>query len=241
MCPNTLENVEQRLKSVAKEIIENWNKRQFKTTLQDNMVKAFGEIHRNSDQNKLNQDMLSLLKNVIDSLPEGQRDLFDADSCLEGFLNWNAYWEKYSSKRDHEEPIQNVHIAYENWAKESNEKVSNFRSLWENCMIRSTSEAECETIGSIMNIHSGRNRYLQPAYFSMELVLRNNLGPLHLLDSLVEEIFDRDPKSYVRSTEDPNKLSTKNIYKSPAMDSFQKRAEEKSHFPASFWTNLDKN
>ena len=43
-------------------------------------------------------------------------------------------------------------------------------------MIRSSSEAMCmcETVGSMMQ--HGKNHYLKPEYFSMEMVLRFNLG-----------------------------------------------------------------
>ena len=33
-----------------------------------------------------------------------------------------------------------------------------FQKLFENVMIRSTSEAQCESIGSIMNQHFGKNQ-----------------------------------------------------------------------------------
>ena len=56
-----------------------------------------------------------------------------------------------------------------------------FQKLWENVMLRSTCEPQCESIGSIMNQHCGKNRHLEPEYFSMELVLRVNLGPLDVL------------------------------------------------------------
>ena len=64
------------------------------------------------------------------------------------------------------------------WFKESNGRFKEFKDLWENCMIRVTSEAVCETLGSMMNQHGGKNRHLSPTYFSMELVLRFNLGDL---------------------------------------------------------------
>ena len=69
-------------------------------------------------------------------------------------------------------------------------RVFGFKRLWEIVMIRLTSEAICETIGSMMGSH-GINKILQPKYFNMETVLRFNLGLLHFLDSLIEEIFDR--------------------------------------------------
>ena len=208
---------------VANELIQVWNERQVKTIMQDITVKSFGKIHVDAGPEK----MLNLLNKVIDSLPSAQSELFDADSCLEGFLSWNEYWKNYASKNDHKEPIQIIHVAYENWIKESKmkEKNSNFQELWENLMIRSTSEAVCETVGSIMNQHAGRNRHLQPLYFSMEIVLHYNLGPLHLLDNLVEETFNREKKTYIRKGKDPNKTSTKNLFKSPAVDTYQNKPE----------------
>ena len=64
-------------------------------------------------------------------------------------------------------------------------------------MIRSCSEAICETVGSIMNQHAGKNRHLQPQYFSMEIYLRFNLGPLHLMKDLIKEVLsDKNSKSF---------------------------------------------
>ena len=56
-------------------------------------------------------------------------------------------------------------------------------------MIRVTSEAICETAGSMMNQQSGKNQHLNPNNFNVEMFLRFNLGPLHKLDGLVAEIF----------------------------------------------------
>ena len=64
-----------------------------------------------------------------------------------------------------------------------------FQKLWENVMLRSTSEAQCESIGSIMKQHCGKNCHLEPECFSMELVLRVNLGPLNLLKGLTNEVL----------------------------------------------------
>ena len=48
-------------------------------------------------------------------------------------------------------------------------------------MIRSCSEAACESCGSLMGQHGGKNRHLEPENFSKEMVLRVNLGSLHIL------------------------------------------------------------
>ena len=64
-------------------------------------------------------------------------------------------------------------------------KHSDFQKLWEVLMIRVTSEAIYETAGSMMNQHCGKNRFLQPENFNIEMYLKFNLGPLHLLDNFV--------------------------------------------------------
>ena len=77
-----------------------------------------------------------------------------------------------------------------NWVQQTDiEEYLDFQRLWEIVMIRLTSEAICETIGSMMGSH-GNNKILQPKYFNIEMVLRFNLG-LHFLDSLIEDILER--------------------------------------------------
>ena len=45
----------------------------------------------------------------------------------------------------------------------------------------------------------GKNRFLQPENFNIEMNLKFNLGPLHLLDNFVKEILASDStKSYLR-------------------------------------------
>ena len=90
-------------------------------------------------------------------------------------------------------------------------KHMEFQKLWENVMLRSTSEAQCESIGSIMNQHFGKNRHLEPEYFSMELVLRVNLGPLDVLKGLINEVLASDPdRSYLRKEDRISQLTASN-------------------------------
>ena len=78
-----------------------------------------------------------------------------------------------------------------NWVQQTDiEEYLDFQRLWEILMIRLTSEAICKTIGSMMGSH-GNNKILQPKYFIMETVLHFNLGLLHFLDSLIEDILER--------------------------------------------------
>ena len=105
-------------------------------------------------------------------------------------------------------------------------------------MIRVTSEAVCETLGSMMNQHGGKNRHLSPTYFSMELVLRFNLGPLHLLNPFIDEILESfgEKFSFIRDESDPEKCSSGDLKVSAAVNTFREQEEkQKSKFPSEFW------
>ena len=45
--------------------------------------------------------------------------------------------------------------------------------------------------------HGGKNRHLVPEFYSMQLLLRFNLEPIHLLDGLIDQILD-STKTYLR-------------------------------------------
>ena len=77
-------------------------------------------------------------------------------------------------------------------------------------MIREISHSFCESIGSMMDTHSTRNCDLGPENFSNEIILRVNLGPLHLMGNLIEEILASDnTKLYVRIEKSLKKLPHK--------------------------------
>ena len=48
-------------------------------------------------------------------------------------------------------------------------------------------EVVCELVGSVMNQHLGKDCHLHPLYFSIEIYLRWNLGPLHFLNNLIRD------------------------------------------------------
>ena len=122
---------------------------------------------------------------------------------------------------------KNVHLFYQNCVKISDGQYPEFQDLWEIVMIRSTSEAICETVGSMMNQHSGRNRHLDPTYFSMEMVLRFNLGPLHLLDTLIDDILTTKPVDFVRKETRENRISSGDVNTSAAVNTFREKREKK--------------
>ena len=70
----------------------------------------------------------------------------------------------------------------------------------------------------------------------MEMVLRVNLGPLHLMDNLINEVLDAEQgKSYVRKGHILSKISSMDFNKSAAIATFEEKNEKKSRFPNSFW------
>ena len=85
----TLTRVEKQLQDVAKGLVDNWDKRQNKTKLQEATINAFGEIHELGAENIVS--MVSLIKGVLKCLPPRQAELFDPALCYPGFLDWNHF------------------------------------------------------------------------------------------------------------------------------------------------------
>ncbi len=102
---------------------------------------------------------------------------------------------------------------------------------------------ELKGVPSIMNQHCGKNHHLEPEYFSMELVLRVNLGPVAVLEGLVNEVLASDPdSSYLRKEDRITHLTaSKGVHKIAAIASFQTNNENKSRFPKSFWFEGSEN
>ena len=94
----------------------------------------------------------------------------------------------------------------------------------------------------MMNQHCGKNRFIQPENFNIEMYLKFILGPLHLLDNFVKEILASDSsQSYLRKEQaKTRRLVTNDLNKSAAMETIEKRIEKKSRFPTSFWQDTSK-
>ena len=76
-------------------------------------------------------------------------------------------------------------------------------------------------------INTVENRHLQPEYFSMEMVLRVNLGPLHLLENFIDDIFSNSKTYYLRKETRISQMVSKDSNKSAAIATFQKNNEKK--------------
>ena len=77
--------------------------------------------------------------------------------------------------------------------------------------------------------------YLDPEYFSKELVLNFNLGPLKDLDGLIDEVLALDSaKSYLRKQVTIGRTATGDLNKSAALATFQKKSEKSLIFQHHF-------
>ena len=139
------------------------------------------------------------------------------------------------------------HDIYKDWfekvAKEEGNYAScvrDFIKFFECVQVRSVSEAICETVGSVMSNKTGRGRVLDPINFDKEVFLEMNLGPIHLLEPLVDEVYIRRQKKYMFETNakglfvSGNKLKDKQL--GAAVHSKRDSEEKKSRIPKSFWT-----
>ena len=86
-----------------------------------------------------------------------------------------------------------------------------FADFFECVQVRSSSEAFCETIGSVMNNHSGKGRYLRPINFNKEIFLEVNLGPTYMSEKLVKEVFELRKKDYIFKEDGARQLVTRRL------------------------------
>ena len=73
------------------------------------------------------------------------------------------------------------------------DEMVHFFDFFEFVMVKSYSEAICESIGSVMNMAVGTGRMLYPENFAKEVYLRYNLPPLHILtETFIPEIVQNE-------------------------------------------------
>ena len=79
-----------------------------------------------------------------------------------------------------------------------------------------------------LQLNVQQKRFLQPEKFNIEMYLKFNLGPLHLLDTFVKEILASDSsQSYLRKEQaKKRRLVTNDLNKSAAMETIEKRIEK---------------
>ena len=140
---------------------------------------------------------------------------------VDRFVTWN----KYQIEADDSVPMYGAWIAKLK-SKDKYDDYSVFIDFFECIQIRSMSEAMAESVGSIMNINSGTGRQLQPINFSVEICLRFNLGPLHTLAGLIEDVTENHDKQFFRRAA-PRGLNMSST--SVAITNFRKKEESSCH------------
>lgn len=221
--------VKAQLSGICASLLENWQIRQTETPLQKATIEAFGKSHdvsELSDADAFNC-LHEKLERVIHALPEHQKVHFDSLQAMPGFENWNSFLAQ--------NPKTPMHLLWKQFvALKEVSGQGNFMKLFECTQIRSMSEAICESIGSMMGTHTGRNRYLKPDYFSKELFLRYNLGGLHSLEPLIEEIVQDTKTEYVRrcNSKRPDMLVS---VTSSTIYNYKQKESKKSRLPLDLW------
>ena len=78
-------------------------------------------------------------------------------------------------------PLETVYKQF--WDAHHKEvELSMFIEFFEFVMVKSYSEAICESIGSMMNMACGSGRVLYPDNYAKEIFLRFNLPPMHIFN-----------------------------------------------------------
>jgi hypothetical protein len=135
-------------------------------------------------------------------------------------------------------PDDTIEQIYEKFCLVCEDDTESFRDFFENINIRTSSEAICETVGSIMNMQVSKGRNLRPSNLDKEVFCRFNLPPFHtLVNTFIPKISEKwrknKPKGLYRST--TNRLNLGNL--SSSLHNFRKREEKKSWFPPKLFNN----
>ena len=152
------------------------------------------------------------------------------DTVVDGFLKF--------VKLAKENPNIAVEAKFEKFLKIHGKFRSNknFIRFFRDIQIRSFSEAIAETVGSLMVLSIGKNRYLEPVNFGKEMVLMFNLPPMHILSEafipeLIEELLDKKKKRMFRKRDGAFPSWSKRLVSevlSASLFNFRRKEEESS-------------
>ena len=225
---NVKENVERNLEKICKDLLKAWDERQTETELQKASIEAFVNVSI-PEPDKLKdyyEARENDIKSVVSKVPGTHGDKYDATEMVDGYVSWI----KYMTESDQNVPINKKWSSWIMKLKKVDkvDDYATFIEFFECIQIRSMSEAMCETVGSIMNINSGTGRQLQPINFSTEICLRFNLGPLHTLTGLVQDVIQQHSKTFFRKAP-PRGMKAQIL--SSTITAYRVREEASCHVP----------
>ena len=221
-------------------IITEWNRRMKQSPLMEATYNALA-VHSKADhlsEERRVPEMEKLLDNVLTLLPEHTSERYDISLLLGGYSSFMSFYKELDSTTLY-------HEIYRKWYKDNVavtdplESNVHFSDFFECLQVRSSSEAFCETVGSVMNNHCGKGRHLRPVNFNKEICLEVNLGPTYMCEGLVKEVFALHKKSFIYSTTSKGELASSYKLKASttgsAINTFRKEQEKKSRLPLDFW------
>ena len=203
-----------------------------------NNLKHVLEYGDEADIEHIHKEKLEgLLQAIIENLPKVTAEKFDSKSLVQGYCSFLKVATQLEVVTK-ETPTK----VYEIWVKEkvlgvgADESCQKFALLFQNCQIRTCSEAMAETVGSIMKNHSGKGRFLNPENFNKEIYLEFNLGPPFLLGALADRLFDLKSKQYTYNRKADGTLVTHfsilaDVENGSAISTYRKQQEKKAHLP----------
>ena len=177
------------------------------------------------------------LSAILDDLTGPARNIFHIDLCLPAYQVFLKFARDMIKRKE----VGLEEIWKEFWLRyHSSEICEDFIQLFQHIQIKSYSEAICETVGSVMNIHHGRGRNVHPVNFNKEIYLQFNLPPLHIMKKkLIPEIvkykLDIERKNFLSKTMRKSMLKFGTL--SSTVGNFRAKEEEASHLPASLFDN----
>ena len=97
-----------------------------------------------------------------------------------------------------------------------------------------------ETVGSIMSNHCGKGRYLEPVNFSKENCLEFNVGPVFLLNNMIEKLYNLRKRDFIYKTNEEGIMSSHfskvvDSEEGSAVKTYRKQQLEKAHLPVDIW------
>ena len=182
-----------------------------------------------------NQHSREKLAAILDDLTGPARDIYHMELCLPAY----QVFLKFARDMIKRKKAGLEEIWKEFWSRyHSNDMYEDFIQLFQHIQIKSYSEAICETVGSVMNIHHGRGRNVHPVNFNKEIYLQVNLPPLHimkkkLIPEVVKHKLDNERKEFLSKTMRKSKLKFGNL--SSTVGNFRVQEEEASHLPVSLF------
>ena len=248
-----LHDVEEELMSLVQDISEHWSERITQTPLEkavydalatpfdwgdeDHALVIQGGVMAHVTGNHYNA-MKSKLSKILAHLPESVAERYDADDLVEGyssFLKFSTVCVEIDKAKAHDVDKE----WYDEYSEESTSHT-NFSKLFQNLQIRIASEAMAETVGSIMTNYCGKGRYLEPVNFSKEICLEFNLGPVFLLDNMIEKLYNLRKREYIYKTNESGALHLHfshmaDVDEESAVRTYRKQQLDKAHLPVEIW------